>query len=102
MQLRPGSQDPEHLCGAGGADGLIVAEGRRGPNGCPSNDGMIEPLRERQFPIVGDAAATSVLALRHEGPAIYNIVDDEPAPVREWLPLLANAFGAEPPSATRP
>ena len=38
-----------------------------------------------------------MLALGHEGPAIYNIVDDEPAPVREWLPVLASALGAKPP-----
>jgi 2-alkyl-3-oxoalkanoate reductase len=38
-----------------------------------------------------------VLALQHEGPAIYNIVDDEPAPVREWLPVLAKVRGAKPP-----
>jgi nucleoside-diphosphate-sugar epimerase len=76
--------------------------------GAPS-DGLIEPVRKRQFPIVGDgggvssfihlddAAAATVLALEHEGPAIYNIVDDEPAPVREWLPVLAEALGAKPP-----
>jgi nucleoside-diphosphate-sugar epimerase len=74
-----------------------------------SNDGTIEPVRKRQFPIVGDgggiwswihlddAAAATVLALEHDGPAIYNIVDDEPAPVREWLPVLAQALGAKPP-----
>ncbi len=74
-----------------------------------SNDGLIEPVRKRQFPIVGDgggfmsfihlddAATATVLALEHDGPAIYNIVDDEPAPVREWLPVLANALGAKPP-----
>jgi nucleoside-diphosphate-sugar epimerase len=73
------------------------------------NDGLVEPVRKRQFPIVGDgggfssfihlddAAAATVLALEHEGPAIYNIVDDEPAPVREWLPVLATALGAKPP-----
>ena len=44
-----------------------------------------------------DAAAATVLALDHDGPAIYNIVDDEPAPVREWLPVLAESVGAEPP-----
>jgi 2-alkyl-3-oxoalkanoate reductase len=44
-----------------------------------------------------DAATATVLALDHDGPAIYNIVDDEPAPVREWLPVLANALGAKPP-----
>ena len=74
-----------------------------------ANDGLLEPVRKRQFPIVGDgggifswihlddAATATVLALEHEGPAIYNIVDDEPAPVREWLPVLADALGAKPP-----
>jgi nucleoside-diphosphate-sugar epimerase len=38
-----------------------------------------------------------VLTLEHEGPAIYSIVDDEPAPVREWLPVLAQALDAKPP-----
>jgi nucleoside-diphosphate-sugar epimerase len=73
------------------------------------NDGLLEPVRKRQFPIVGggggvfswiqldDAAAATVLALEHDGPAIYNVVDDEPAPVREWLPVLADLLGAKPP-----
>jgi nucleoside-diphosphate-sugar epimerase len=73
------------------------------------NDGMVEPVRKRQFPIVGDgggvssfihlddAAAATVLALEHDGAGIYNIVDDDPAPVREWLPVLADALGAKPP-----
>ena len=74
-----------------------------------SNDGLIEPVRKRQFPIVGDgggmiswihlddAAAATVLALEHDGPDIYAVVDDDPAPVREWLPVLAEALGAKPP-----
>jgi nucleoside-diphosphate-sugar epimerase len=74
-----------------------------------ANDGLVGPVRKRQFPIVGsgggvssfihldDAAAATVLALECDGPAVYNIVDDEPAPVRDWLPLLAEALGAEPP-----
>jgi 2-alkyl-3-oxoalkanoate reductase len=73
------------------------------------NDALLEPVRKRQFPIVGngggvssfihlaDAAAATVLALEHEGAGIYNVVDDEPAPVREWLPVLANVLGAKPP-----
>ena len=40
------------------------------------------------------AAAATVLALEHDGPGIFNVVDDEPAPVREWLPVLAEALGA--------
>jgi 2-alkyl-3-oxoalkanoate reductase len=74
-----------------------------------ANDGLIEPVRKRQYPIVGDgggifswihledAAAATMLALEHERPAVYNIVDDDPAPVREWLPVLAQALGAKPP-----
>ena len=79
-----------------------------------ANDGTIDPVRKRQFPIVGDgggiwswihlddAAAATVLALEHDGPGIYNIVDDDPAPVREWLPVLAQALGAKPRGASPP
>jgi nucleoside-diphosphate-sugar epimerase len=74
-----------------------------------ANDGLIEPVRKRQFPIVGngagvssfvhldDAAAATVLALELGRPGIYNIVDDEPAPLHEWLPVMASAIGAKPP-----
>jgi nucleoside-diphosphate-sugar epimerase len=74
-----------------------------------ADDGLIEPVRKRRFPIVGDgggffsfihlddAAAATVFALDRDGPAIYNIVDDEPAPIREWLPVMAEALGAKPP-----
>ncbi len=37
------------------------------------------------------------LALEHDGPRIFNVVDDDPAPVRDWLPVLADALGAGPP-----
>jgi nucleoside-diphosphate-sugar epimerase len=89
-------------------DGGGIALRYGGFYGAP-NDGLLEPVRKRQFPIVGDgggvssfihlddAAAATVLALEHDGPAIFNIVDDEPAPVREWLPVLANVLGAKPP-----
>src|SRR5687767_13534015 len=70
---------------------------------------MAAPIRKRRFPIVGDgggvwshvhiedAAAATVAAVERGRPGIYNIVDDEPAPVREWLPVLASALGAKPP-----
>jgi nucleoside-diphosphate-sugar epimerase len=73
------------------------------------NDGLVAAVRARTFPIVGngegvwshihldDAAAATVLALDHDGPAIYNIVDDEPAPTSVWLPELAGIVGAKPP-----
>lgn len=72
-------------------------------------DAQIEIVRKRRFPIVGDgggvwsfvhlddAAAATVLALDRGLPGVYNVVDDDPAPVREWLPLLADALGAKPP-----
>jgi nucleoside-diphosphate-sugar epimerase len=96
-----------HLEEAVTRDGGIVL--RYGGFYGADNDGLVEPVRKRQFPIVGDgggifsfvhlddAAAATVLALEHDGPAIYNVVDDEPAPVREWLPVLARALGAKPP-----
>jgi nucleoside-diphosphate-sugar epimerase len=70
---------------------------------------MAAPIRKRRFPIVGDgggvwshvhiedAAAATVAAVDRGQPGIYNVVDDEPAPVREWLPALASALGAKPP-----
>ena len=73
------------------------------------HDGLVRPVRKRQFPIIGDgsgissfihlddAAAATVLALGHDGPGLYNIVDDEPAPMIEWLPALAEALGARSP-----
>jgi nucleoside-diphosphate-sugar epimerase len=74
------------------------------------NDGLVEPVRKRLFPIVGDgggvtsfihlddAAAATVLALESDrAGVIYNVVDDEPAPAREWLPELAQMLGAKPP-----
>ena len=66
-------------------------------------------VKKRWFPIVGDGggvwslvhiedAATATLAAIERGePGIYNVVDDEPAPVCEWLPVLARELGAEPP-----
>jgi nucleoside-diphosphate-sugar epimerase len=75
----------------------------------PGDDGMAKMVRKRQYPIVADgagvtswihlddAAAATVLALAHDGPAIYHIVDDEPAPMREWLPAFAHVLGAKRP-----
>jgi nucleoside-diphosphate-sugar epimerase len=70
---------------------------------------QLRPVRRRLLPIIGsgegvtswihldDAAAATVLALDHDGPRIYNIVDDDPAPLCEWLPELARVLGAKPP-----
>ncbi len=70
---------------------------------------MAAPIRKRRFPLIGDgggvwsfvhiedAAAATVAAVERGQPGVYNVVDDEPAPVREWLPVLAGALGAKPP-----
>jgi nucleoside-diphosphate-sugar epimerase len=66
-------------------------------------------LRRRRLPIVGagagvfsfahveDAASATVAALEHRGPATYNVVDDEPATIREWIPAYTRAVGAPAP-----
>jgi nucleoside-diphosphate-sugar epimerase len=46
---------------------------------------------------IDDAAAATVAALERGEPGIYNVVDDEPAAVKEWLPVLAKAVDAKPP-----
>jgi nucleoside-diphosphate-sugar epimerase len=70
---------------------------------------MAAPIRKRRFPIVGDgggvfshihvddAAAATAVAVERGGPGVYYVVDDEPAPVRDWLPVLASALDAKPP-----
>jgi 2-alkyl-3-oxoalkanoate reductase len=74
-----------------------------------STEAFQKTIRKRRFPIVGagtgvwsfvhiDDAATATLAAVERGtPGLYNIVDDDPAPVSEWLPALADAIGAKPP-----
>lgn len=70
---------------------------------------MAALIRKRRFPILGDgggvwslvhiddAAAATAAAVEHGQPGIYNIVDDEPATVREWVPVLARALAVKPP-----
>jgi nucleoside-diphosphate-sugar epimerase len=66
-------------------------------------------IQRRQVPIIGDgagvwsflhvtdAAGATVAAVERGAPGIYNIVDDEPAAVAQWLPVIASAAGARPP-----
>jgi nucleoside-diphosphate-sugar epimerase len=70
---------------------------------------QVEMIRRHKFPIVGDgggvwsfmhvadAADATVAAVEHGGRGVYNVVDDDPAPVAEWLPALAEELGAKPP-----
>jgi nucleoside-diphosphate-sugar epimerase len=71
--------------------------------------GYVDAIRARKFPIVGDgggvwsfihiedAADATVAAIEHGSRGIYNIVDDDPATVADWLPATARALGAKPP-----
>jgi nucleoside-diphosphate-sugar epimerase len=70
---------------------------------------LLTMIRKRQLPVVGggtgvwsfvhidDAAQATVDAIEGDATGLFNIVDDDPAPVHEWLPLLAEAIGAKPP-----
>jgi nucleoside-diphosphate-sugar epimerase len=94
-----------------GLEGIVLRYGQfYGPGTYYARDGNIaEQVRRRRFPIVGrgtavfsfihvdDAAGATVAALDRGTPGIYNVVDDEPAPLREWLPVYAQALGAKRP-----
>jgi 2-alkyl-3-oxoalkanoate reductase len=81
-----------------------------GPGTGVARDGdIVELVAKRKLPIVGngagvwsfvhidDAASATVAAIDRGAPGIYNVVDDEPAPVTQWLPALAEAIDAKPP-----
>jgi nucleoside-diphosphate-sugar epimerase len=99
------------VLGTDGIEGLALRYGGfYGPGTGMSTDGeWAEMVRGRRFPIVGngagvwslvqidDAAAATSAAIERGAPGIYNIVDDEPAPVAQWLPELARVLGAKPP-----
>jgi 2-alkyl-3-oxoalkanoate reductase len=88
-------------------EGLVLRYG--GFYGPGASDVLVEVVRKRQVPVIGggtgvwsfieitDAAAATVAAVEAGAPGIYNIVDDDPAPVAEWLPDLAEVAGAKPP-----
>jgi 2-alkyl-3-oxoalkanoate reductase len=88
-------------------EGIVLRYGTfYGPG---ASDPMVEMVRKRQMPIVGsgagvwsfietsDAAAATQAAVERGEPGVYNVVDNEPAPVAEWLPYLAEVAGAKPP-----
>jgi nucleoside-diphosphate-sugar epimerase len=81
-----------------------------GPGTSYAADGQVaEMVRKRQFPIIGratgrfpfthveDAAGATLAAIERPRAGIYNVVDDEPAALSEWLPVYAEALGAKPP-----
>jgi len=89
---------------AGGA--VLRYGGFYGPG---ANDDQLKLVGKRLFPLVGagtgyvswvhldDAASATVLAVEQKAKGVFNIVDDEPAPISEWLPYLAECSGAKPP-----
>ena len=92
-------------------DGLVLRYGFfYGPGTYYAEDGSsTQDVRRRRMPIVGkgtgvfsfvhvdDAADATVAAVERGAPGVYNITDDEPAPMTEWVPVFADAAGAKPP-----
>jgi len=92
-------------------EGLVLRYGQfYGPATYYAPDGHLgREVKRRRFPVVGpgtgvfsflhveDAAGATVAALDRGGAGIYNVVDDEPSPLHEWLPVYAEALGAAPP-----
>ena len=93
-------------------DGVVLRYGfLYGPGTYYAPDGaFVEQIRQGAFPIVGtgagrfpfihvdDAAAATVLALDYGSTGIYNVVDDNPAPMHEWVPYVADLIDAPPPA----
>jgi 2-alkyl-3-oxoalkanoate reductase len=88
-------------------EGIVLRYGNfYGPG---ASDSLVELIRKRRLPLIGDgagvwswihvddAAAATVAALERGPRGVYNITDDDPAPVSEWLPDLAEVVGAKPP-----
>lgn len=101
------------VTGAGWTEGIALRYGGfYGPGtsiGLDPPGEQVEMVRARKFPLAGkgtglfsfihieDAAAATVEAIEHGRRGVYNVVDDEPAPISDWLPELARAVGAKPP-----
>jgi nucleoside-diphosphate-sugar epimerase len=88
-------------------EGIVLRYGTfYGPG---ASDPIVDAVRRRQMPVIGggtgiwsfietsDAATATQAAIEHGEPGVYNVVDDEPAPVAQWLPYLAEIAGGKPP-----
>jgi nucleoside-diphosphate-sugar epimerase len=101
----------EAVLGARWTEGIVLRYGAfYGPGtSLEPGDQLPEMIRKRKFPLVGDgrgvwsfihvadAADATVAAVEHGSRGVYNVVDDDPAPVAEWLPALAQTLGAKKP-----
>jgi nucleoside-diphosphate-sugar epimerase len=88
-------------------EGLVLRYGYLYGHG--ASDSMLDVVRKRQMPVIGggagiwsfcevtDAASATLAAISRGASGLYNVVDDDPAPVREWLPYLAECLGVKPP-----
>jgi 2-alkyl-3-oxoalkanoate reductase len=100
------------VLGTDGIEGVVLRYGQfYGPGTyyTPATGSLAKEVERRRLPIIGpgtgtssfihvdDAASATVAALDRGAPGIYNVTDDEPAPVKEWLPVYAEALGAKPP-----
>ncbi len=99
------------VLGAEGLEGLVLRYGFfYGPGTSYAPDGATAAMvRKRQFPVIGrgqgewpfihvdDAAGATVVAVERGAPGVYNVVDDDPTPLREWLPVFAETIGAKKP-----
>ncbi len=115
-QMRANLEGMRHLetavLGAGWTEGIVLRYGwfyGPGTSLAPGAE-QFELIRRRKFPLVGDGAAVwsfihiadaaeaTVAAIEHGSRGVYNVVDDDPAPVAEWLPALAEQLGAKKPT----
>jgi 2-alkyl-3-oxoalkanoate reductase len=103
----------EAVTGASWLEGVVLRYGGfYGPGTTLSTDPAAShtaAIRKRQFPVVGDgggiwsfihvadAAAATAVAVERGERGVYNVVDDEPAAARDWMPVLAGELGAKPP-----
>jgi nucleoside-diphosphate-sugar epimerase len=99
------------VLGARWTEGIVLRYGAfYGPGtSLAPGEAQFELVRRRKFPLVGDgggvwsfihvadAAEATAAAIEHGGRGVYNVVDDDPAPVAEWLPALAHELGAKQP-----
>jgi nucleoside-diphosphate-sugar epimerase len=101
----------QRVLGAQWTEGIVLRYGAfygPGTSMAPGSE-QFDLIRKRKFPLVGngagvwsfvhiaDAAEATLAAVDHGRPGIYNVVDDDPAPVAEWLPALAETLGARKP-----
>jgi nucleoside-diphosphate-sugar epimerase len=101
----------EAVLGARWTEGIVLRYGAFYGPGTSLRPGseQFELIRKRKFPVVGDgggvwsfihiadAAEATLAAVEHGSRGVYNVVDDDPAPVAEWLPTLAQTLGAKKP-----